>query len=309
MKIVDSLVQSIKKHSPEILVGVGIVGIAAGTVLACKETRKIDPIIEEHKETLNDIHMASDTGIIIDKETSEGVPYTEKDKRRDLFNCYFHTGVELGKLYLPSVLVMTGSIGCILTSHNILNKRNIGLTAAYAGLSQAYEEYRKNIIEKFGESADIEARYSVKAKKNKNGETTYETTDKTDEVDHSRFFDCESRFWDKNLNVNLMTLYSAETNLNRKLKTRRSHTVTLNEVYDSLDLRPSDDCQVLGYKYVPGLHQVDENGIPKVINIGIHRFDNKGKRVFKPLSDVMHNEDYEQETVMLLDFPNLVSIV
>lgn len=308
MKVLDNVVQTLKKHSPEILVGAGVIGVITGTIMACKETRKIDPILEEHKDTINDIHMASDTGILVDKETSNGVPYTEKDRRRDLAMCYGKTALELTKVYWPSALVITGSIGCILTSHTILSKRNIGLTAAYAGLSQVFEEYRKNIIDKYGEEADAEAKYSIKAKKNKNGEVTYEMTDKTEEVDHSRFFDAESRFWDNNVNLNLQMLKSQEYKLNRKLKYRRSHMITLNEVYDAIDVRPSDDGQVLGYIYRPGIDPVDEHGVPEVIKIAIYSLNRKNnKSTLKTIEETRHEE--RDEPVMLLDFPNLVQIV
>lgn len=308
MSVMTNLIQSLKKHSPEILIGAGVVGVVTGTVLACKATRKIDPIIEEHKDTLNDIHMATDTGILVDKETSTGVPYTEKDKRKDLVMCYGRTALELGKVYWPSALIITSSIGCIIASHNILNKRNIGLTAAYAGLSQVFEEYRRNIIDKFGEEADVEARYAVKAKKNKKGEVTYEMTEDTSDNDHSRFFDAESRFWDNNVNLNLQMLKSQEKNLNRTLKYRRSHMITLNEVYDAIDVRPSKDGQVLGYIYRPGIDPVDENGIPEVVNIAIYSLNRKNnKNTLKSIDEIRHED--RDEPVMLLDFPNLVQLI
>lgn len=309
MNIIDSIVKVARKHAPEILTGVGVTGVIVGTVMACKETTKIDPILEEHNKKMDDIHMCADTGITVDKETSTGVPYTAADKRKDTAICYAKTALELGKLYLPSALVMGGSIGCILGSHGIMHKRNVGLTAAYAGIHQAFEEYRKNIVEKFGADADIAAKYDVKVKKGKNGEeTTYETTENTDEGDHSRFFDCESIYWDKNQNLNLMTLHAAETNLNRKLKTRRSHVVTLNEICDALDIEPFKDGQVLGYEYKPGIDPVDENGFPMNIKFTILRLNNKGRYILKSIDDVAH-DDTDVETVMLLDFPGLVPIV
>lgn len=308
MNVMTSLFQSIKKHGPEILVWVGVTGIVTGTVLACKETRKIEPILEEHKDTLNDIHMATDTGILVDKETSNGVPYTDKDKRRDLAMCYGKTAVELGKVYWPSFLIISGSIGCILKSHSILNKRNLGLTVAYAGLSQVFDEYRKNIIDKFGEEADVEARYAVKAKKNKKGEVTYEMTEDTSENDHSRFFDAESRLWDGNVNLNLSALKAQEQKLNRILKYRRSHMVTLNEVYDAVDVRPSKDGQILGYIYRPGIDPVDENGFPEIIKIAIYSLNRKNNKSALKTIDEIKQED-RGEPVMLLDFPNLVQLV
>ena len=41
----------VQKHSPEILAGVGVVGVVASTVMACKATMKLNDILEESKET------------------------------------------------------------------------------------------------------------------------------------------------------------------------------------------------------------------------------------------------------------------
>lgn len=310
MNIIDNLAQGLRKHSPEILVGAGVIGVVVGTVMACKATKKIDPIIEEHKDTMTDIHMAADTGILPDKQTGEGVAYTEKDKRRDTAMCYGKTALDLTKLYLPSGLVIVGSLVCILTSHKILSKRNVGLAAAYAGVSQAFEEYRKNIVEKFGEDADVEARYAVKAKRSKKDDSVeYEVTEDTKESDHSRFFDAESNLWEKSQNYNLMAIKSTEQNLNMKLKTRRSHIVSLNEVYEALDLRPSEDGQALGYIYDKERDICDANGIPEVIKISVYVLNNRGKRTLKTVDELITDGMEGNETVMLLDFPGLVRIV
>ena len=320
MNLIDSVVQFTKKHSPDILVGLGIGGVVTGTILACKATRKIDPIIEEHKAQMNAVHMAADMEV-----TGNGEPYTEKDKRADTAKTYAKTGLKLAKLYLPAGAVMSASVGCILGSHKILNKRNIGLTAAYTGLAQTFAEYRKNIVEKFGQDADTEARYSIKAKTKKdkdgNEETTYEKP--ADYAlrasDHSRFFREKtspddmygSRFWDASKTLRLSTLYSTKTNLNRKLLTRKSHTLSLNEVYDAYDLAPSADGNILGYIYRPGIDPVDENGIPMTIDPVIFCFDmRKNKQTKKTIDEAIDNSTAiidEEET--LIDFPNLVSIV
>src|SRR5699024_5490771 len=50
----------VKKHSPEILIAVGAVGIVAGTVAACKATLKVPPIVEEADKTLEMIHGVQD---------------------------------------------------------------------------------------------------------------------------------------------------------------------------------------------------------------------------------------------------------
>ena len=55
MELLDTAVQTVKKHIPDILVALGIGGVVAGTVMACKETRKIDPILEDHKKRMDKI--------------------------------------------------------------------------------------------------------------------------------------------------------------------------------------------------------------------------------------------------------------
>ena len=46
----------VKKYSPEILLATGIAAGIAGTVMACKETLKVDEVIKEHKETIDKIN-------------------------------------------------------------------------------------------------------------------------------------------------------------------------------------------------------------------------------------------------------------
>ena len=41
---------TLKAVSPEIMLGIGVVGVIASTVLACKATLKVDAIIAEHRE-------------------------------------------------------------------------------------------------------------------------------------------------------------------------------------------------------------------------------------------------------------------
>lgn len=311
--IIDNLFQIIRKHSPEILVGLGVTGVVAGTVMACKETTELQPIIDEHHDQIEEIHKASANGVVVDQETKQTAEYTEKDTRRDLTRAYFRTGGKLVKLYWPSVLLISGSIGCILGSHDILSKRNTGLMAAYAGLSETFNNYRKNIVEKFGETADTEARYPVKAKKvkGKNGEEDSVEYSKVDRLmsdsDHSRFFDAESIYWDKHVNRNLIVLQQTQTNLNRKLKLRRSHMITLNEVYDALDLKPSKDGQILGYKYRPD-DPLDENGNPMTIQLIFYVLSSKGQKTTKTVSDAIVDGDVT-EPVMLLDFPGVEVLI
>ena len=63
----------LKKHSPEILIVTGVVGVVTSTVMACRATTKVSEIVDEAKETIDTIHDAVENK----RHTSDGEEYTE----------------------------------------------------------------------------------------------------------------------------------------------------------------------------------------------------------------------------------------
>ena len=110
---------AVMKHSPEILVITGIVGVVTSAVMACKATRKLDPVLEAHKKNAEEVHR---------KFTDE------KLEKRELTKVYMKTGISFVKLYGPSVTVGMLSITGILASNNILRRRNVAQRGAGGGL-------------------------------------------------------------------------------------------------------------------------------------------------------------------------------
>ena len=43
-------------------------------------------------------------------------------------------------------------------------KRNLALVAAYTAVDKGFKDYRKNVVDRFGERVDKELRYGIKAK-------------------------------------------------------------------------------------------------------------------------------------------------
>ena len=72
--------------------------------------------------------------------------------KKDLTTVYVQTGVKLIRNYAPAVILGALSLSAIITSNNILRKRNVTLAAAYATLDKSFKEYRKRVIERVGES-------------------------------------------------------------------------------------------------------------------------------------------------------------
>ena len=53
----------LQKKSPEILVGLGIVGVVTSAVMACKATLKVNEIVEKTQDDLDRIHKSEETGM------------------------------------------------------------------------------------------------------------------------------------------------------------------------------------------------------------------------------------------------------
>ena len=265
-----------KKHSPEILLVAGIAGTIAGTIMACKATTKVQEILDEKDKAIDNVHICLTDESLKDQ-------YSEEDSKRDLTIIYAQTGLKLFKLYAPAISVMTTSIVSIIAGHRILSKRSAAIAAAYAAIDKGFKQYRKNVIEKFGEGIDQEMRFGIKSKevkKKKDGKTSKETEyyidvegSPLDNIsEYSRFFDAASVNFAKDPEYNMMFLRRQQDYANEVLKSR-GH-LFLNEVYDMLDIPRSKAGQVVGWIY-------DEKN-PKgdnYVDFGIYR-NSEGNRRF-----------------------------
>lgn len=244
----------LQKKSPEILVGVGIVGAVASTILACKATTKAGAIIEESKNSLADIREAKEKGI-----TKAGESYSEDDHKKDLAITYVQTGVKFAKLYAPAVLLGAASAASILASHNIMKKRNVALAAAYAAVDKSFKDYRDRVIERFGEQVEKELRYNIKAQeieetvtddkgKEKKVKQTVNVADESSEYGpYAKVFDEDHSDWKQDSEMNLFYLRARQAQANDMLKAQ-GH-LFLNEVYDMLGFKRTKAGAVVGWIY------------------------------------------------------------
>ena len=245
---------TIKKNSPEILLGAGIVGFVGTIVLACRATCRADEVLEFHRRKIKDIEDAKE---IADADPEGEMSYDIEIYRQDKAIRYLKTTGSLAKLYAPTVAVGTLSLVCILTSRNIMQKRYLGVVAAYNGLSAAFEEYRKRVRDEYGEGLDKHFRYGTTYDElpvyDENGKKTKEKeqVEKTEtgmvmpNDDSCRFFDSSNPNWDKNPTFSMMWLRGQQNILNDILHTR-GH-VFLNEVYDALGFPHTPQGAVLGW--------------------------------------------------------------
>lgn len=249
-RLFHSTVLKIKKHSPEILLITGIAGTVATTVVACKQTMKIKEILDEKDNTVDAIHNAL--------ETKDNSVYSQEDANKDLTLTYVQTGVKLFKLYSPAIGLGLFSIGCIVSGHKILSKRNAAIAAAYAIIDKSFKNYRQNVIDNYGQGVDQAMRFGIKTReikeKDENGKTVKKEVQEIeideyhkDFSDYARFFDASCQGHTKDPEYNLMYLRQQQSYCNEILKSR-GH-LFLNEVYDILDIPRTKAGQVVGWIY------------------------------------------------------------
>lgn len=268
----------VKKHSPEILIVAGVVGTVASAVMACKATTKLNTILDETKKDVDVIHKGMENGEI------HGVPYTQENGKKDLTITYAHTGLKLAKLYAPSVVLGALSITSILASHNILQKRNVALAAAYATIDQSFKDYRGRVVERFGKELDKELRYNIKAKeieetvvdedgKEKKVKKTVDVIDPNTYSDYARVFDDGCLGWEKDAEFNFMYLKHQQNYANELLRSK-GH-LFLNEVYDMLGIPRSKAGQIVGWVY-----DEDNPNVDNFVDFGIFDVDRPKVRDF-----------------------------
>jgi hypothetical protein len=246
-----------QKNSPGFLFGVGVVGMVGSTVLACRATLKVDEVLEESQAKLK---LA---------KTLEHNDYSERDRRKDISVIYVRTGVSIVKLYGPAIIIGGLSITALTKSHNILNKRNAAITAAYAALEKGFNEYRARVVEKYGVEQDRNFRYGTQQVEvvdpDTNKKKIVTRVGPGDPSIYARFFDNGSTSWSKEPEYNLIFLKCQQNYANDLLRAR-GH-VFLNEVYDMLGIPRSKAGAVVGWLLTP------EGQTDNFINFGV--FDDK----------------------------------
>ncbi len=266
----------LKKHSPEIMVIAGVVGVVASAVMACKATTKASDIIEETKDQMDKIKTVA--------ETHDAEEYSEEDMKKDTTIVYTQAAVKFIKLYAPSVLLGAASITSILAGHNITRKRNIALAAAYATIDKSFKSYRANVVERFGKDLDKELRYNVKAKefdeivtndkgKEKTVKKSVSIADPNTYSDYARFFDDGCTGWQKDAELNLVFLKHQQNYANELLQ-RKGH-LFLNEVYDMLGIPRTKAGQIVGWVY----DEKNERG-DNFVDFGIYDMNREKVRDF-----------------------------
>jgi hypothetical protein len=256
-------VLTVKTHSPVLLMGAGVVGFGATVFLASKATLKMNDILDEAEEMDSKIDLAPE------EAEKKGLSYTDEDKRKDRLTVRVKTAIKIAKLYAPAIIIGGASVACFVTSHNILNKRNAGLSVALMGATKAFNEYRARVVDELGKEKDLEFRYGV-VERTIGIQTDEGVVEKTIRgVDQDAMLrDGDSMYakvfarnttprWQPVVVQNELFLKSQQNYL-KDLLDSRGH-VFLNEVYEALGFDHTEEGSVVGWIRGYGDQYVDFN--------------------------------------------------
>ena len=229
---------SISKHSPEILTGIGVAGMITTTVLAVRATPKALKLIDAKKQELK-----------VDKLKPVEMVKT----------CW--------KPYIPAAITGVTSVACVIGASSVNARRNAALATAYKLSETALAEYREKVVETIGEKKEQLVRDAVAKEQieknpvtNNNVIVTGKGTSRCYDVISGRYFESD-----------IDRIKRAENELNNKLL--RDDYVSLNEFYDELGLDHiypiGDD---LGWDIAHGMVNIDfsshiceDDGVPCIV--------------------------------------------
>lgn len=196
-----SLKTAIKKHSPEILTGIGIAGMITTTVMAVRATPKALILIEERKEEIG----------------------AEKLEAMDMVKTAW-------ACYIPAAITGTLSVACLIGASSVNARRNAALATAYTLSESALKDYQGKVIEMFGEKKNEAVKDAIaKDKVEKNPVVTREVI--ITEKGNTLCYDAISGRYFKG---DIDKIKKAECELNRQM--RDEMYVSLNDFYYEVGL-------------------------------------------------------------------------
>lgn len=207
---------ALSKYSPEILMGIGIAGMATSTVLAVKATPKALMLMEMKKDEL------------------EVDTLTPVETVKTTWKCY-----------LPTVITGVTSVACLVGSHSVNSRRNAALATAYKLSETAFAKYRESTLETVGEKKEKTVRDKISEK-----QITENPINKTEVIVTGKgqtliFEPLSSRYFYSNLDL----IKRAENKLNKEIITDPFDAgVTVNDFYEEIGIPTTSTGDNLGWK-------------------------------------------------------------
>lgn len=205
MKALKDVPKILKRHSPEILTGIGIAGMIFTTVTAVKATPKALQLVDE-------------------REIKEGKRLTNSEIIKTTWKCY-----------IPAAVTGVCSVGCLIGASSVNARRNAALATAYTISETALKEYKEKAVEVVGEKKEQAIRDAVARDKLEQAHVK----DREFIVTGKGETPCFDPLTNTCFKSDIETLRRAENVLNRRL--RNEMRITINEFLLEIGLDQCDD--------------------------------------------------------------------
>lgn len=214
--ILKSIETGFRNRSPEILSGLGVVGVIYTSYLSAKASFKASDIIR----------LSENSGRTYDSKK-------EQFKERVYL---------VWKFYIPTAVSGTITIGSIVYASKIENKRAAAIAAAYSVTEKAFSEYRERVVEEFGVRKDKSIRDKVAKQRVKDNSVT----DSPVVVIGSKEVLCYEMHTGRYFTSDMETLRKAQNDINARILTH--DIATLADFHYILGLPITSQGNVLGWK-------------------------------------------------------------
>lgn len=234
--IAKSVWAGAKKHSPEILIGMGIAGAASSVIFAVKATPKAMILLEEKRQELG----------------------VEKLEAKEIIKT-------AAPVYIPTAVSFGVSVACIVGASSVNARRNAALTAAYTLSESTLRTYRDKVLETVGEDKEREIRQKAAIEQQQKTPEP-QTLVVSGAAGQLKCFDSLSgRYFVSTKNE----IDKAVNEFNRQL--RDDMRISLNDWYDLIGLDTNKLGDMLGWDIERGYvetcyaSRLDEDGLPCLV--------------------------------------------
>lgn len=218
---IKSVETVINKRGPEILAGIGIAGMISSIALTAKIAPKVSRLMEQ-------------------AEQEKGEELTVKEKFKIAW-----------KPCLPIAVTTVTSTACLIGASSVNAKRNAALATAYQLTSNAFAEYKEQVVETIGEKKEKTIKEKVADKKLAKDPVTTKEVIITERGNTLCYDAISGRYFKSDMDI----IKKAENLLNRRLINEMY--ISLNEFYDELGLKPTRQGDDLGWNMDDGYISLD----------------------------------------------------
>ena len=158
MAIKDIFVKAI--NNPKLLVGFGIAGFIGAGVFACVQTLKLEGIIEDTNEKIDDI---------VENHSEEELKEPEVKKELAIVRAKM-----VGKItanYAGPVIIAGMAAWAICRAYGLQKQAYLAMSAAYSAVAKAYDAVLERVEKKWGPQGLKYAKYGIEEQEV--GESTY----------------------------------------------------------------------------------------------------------------------------------------